>query len=144
MESLCTKDEILEVLWGFTKDKCPGPDGWSVEFYIYHFDLLANDLLDAVEETRLIGSVNRSINSTFLTLIPKLNGPTSFSDFHLIVLCNLCYKIISKIIANCIRPILSRSISEEQFGFLKGIQITDAIGSAQECIHIIRERGYKH
>ena len=65
MENPCTKDEILEVLWGFTKDKCPGPDGWSVELYIYHFHLLVDDLLDAVEETRLIGLVNKSINSTF-------------------------------------------------------------------------------
>jgi hypothetical protein len=55
-------------------------------------------------------------------------------------LCNLCYKIITKIIAKRIRPILSRTLSEEQFGFLKGRQIIDAIGTAQECIHNIREK----
>ena len=48
--------------------------------------------------------------------------------------------MISKIIAKRLRPILSRSLSEEQFGFLKGRQIIDAIGIAQECIHIIKEK----
>jgi hypothetical protein len=38
--------------------------------------------------------------------------------------------VISKIIAKRLRPILSRSLSEEQFGFLKGRQIIDAIGIA--------------
>jgi hypothetical protein len=84
--------------------------------------------------------VNRSINSTFIALIPKVNGSASFGDFRPIALCNLCYKIITKIIANRIRPILSRTISKEQFGFLKGRQIIDAIGTVQECIHSIREK----
>jgi hypothetical protein len=140
LEIPCTKEEILEVLWGFTKDKSPGPDGWTVEFYLHYFDLLVEDLVEAVEESRVTGSVNRSINSTFLALIPKVNGSTSFGDFRPIALCNLCYKIITKIIANRIRPILSRIISEEQFGFLKGRQIIDAIGTTQECIHNIREK----
>jgi hypothetical protein len=46
----------------------------------------------------------------------------------------------NKIIAKRIRPILSRTLSEEQFGFLKGRQIIDAIGTAQECLHSIREK----
>jgi hypothetical protein len=60
--------------------------------------------------------------------------------FRPIALCNLCYKIISKIIAKRIRPIMSCTLSEEQFGFLKGRQIIDAIGTAQECLHNIREK----
>jgi hypothetical protein len=55
-------------------------------------------------------------------------------------LCNLCYKIISKVIAKRLRPILSRVLSEEQLGFLKGQQILDAIGTAQECLHNIKSK----
>ena len=69
-----------------------------------------------------------------------MNGPATFNDFHLIALCNLCYKIFSKIIAKCIRPILYCALSEEQFGFLKGRQIIDAIGIAQECLHGIKDK----
>jgi hypothetical protein len=111
-----------------------------VEFFIHFFDLVAKDLLEAVEESHTSGEVNRALNSTFIALIPKVNGPTNFGDFRPIALCNLCYKIITKIIATRLRPILSRTLSEEQFGFLKGRQIIDAIGTAQECLHSIKEK----
>jgi hypothetical protein len=53
-----------------------------------------------VEESRLLGFIPGALNSTFLTLIPKVNKPRLFGDFRPISLCNLSYKIISKIIAN--------------------------------------------
>jgi len=140
LEKPCTAEEFLDVLRGFKKYKSPGLDGWTVEFFLHFFDLVANDLLEAVEESRLSREVNRTMNSTFIALIPKVNGPATFGDFQPIALCNLCYKIISKIIAKRIRPILSHALSEKQFGFLKGWQIIDAIGSVQECLDSIREK----
>jgi hypothetical protein len=140
LENLCTKEEVREVLRGFTKDKSPGPDGWTVEFILHFFDLIIGDLLEAAEESYLSGMVNRSLNSTFIALISKVNGSDSFSEFWLITLCNLYYKIITKIIAKCIRPILSHTLSEEQFVFLKGRKIIDVIGIVRECIHNIREK----
>jgi len=41
LEVPCTREELLEVLQGFEKEKSPGPDGWSVEFFLHFFDLLA-------------------------------------------------------------------------------------------------------
>jgi hypothetical protein len=64
-----------------TKEKSLGPDGWTVEFYTSFFELVANDLLLAIEESRLKGAVIRSLNSTFIALIPKVNGPATFGDF---------------------------------------------------------------
>jgi hypothetical protein len=109
----------------------------------YFFDLVGDDLLEVVEDSRNRGEVVRALNSTFLALIPKVNKPTSFDDFRPISLCNLCYKLIAKIIANRIKPILSRSLSEEQLGFLKGRQIQDAIGTTQECLHSIKMKKLK-
>jgi len=53
IEKLVTKEEVLEVLKGFAKDKSLGPDGWIVEFYLHFYDMVAKDLLDVVEESRL-------------------------------------------------------------------------------------------
>jgi len=113
LENPVTKDEILVVLRGFTKDKSPSPDRWIVDFFLHFFDLVVDDLLEVVEESRLFGMVNRSLNSTFIDLIPKVNGRTSFGDFRSITLCNLIYKIITKILAKQIRPIMSCTLSEE-------------------------------
>jgi hypothetical protein len=55
----------------------------------------------------------------------------------------LTYKIITKIIDTRIKSFLSKSISKEQFGFLEGRQITDAIGVAQEALHSIKVKKSK-
>jgi hypothetical protein len=109
-----------------------------VEFFIHFFDLVGQDLLEVVEESRNHGEVIISLNSNFITLIMKVNNSISFGDFRLIDICNLCYKIIAKMIAIRIRPILSRFLSAEKLGFLKGRQILDEIGTAQECLHSIK------
>lgn len=96
-----------------------------------------------MEDSRLKGKVIGTLNSTFLTLIPKAANPTTFVDFRPIALCKLCYKLISKIIANRIKPILSHFLSSEQLGSLKGRQILDAIGTAQECLHSIKSKNSK-
>jgi len=114
-----------------------------VEFFIYFFDLVGDELLEAVEDSMNRGEVVRALNSNFLSLIPKVNKPSSFDDFRPISLCNMCYKLIEKIIANRIKPILSRSLSEEQLGFLKGRQIQYSIGTAQECLHSITMKKLK-
>ena len=100
-----------------------------VEFFISFFELVGDDLLEAVEESRRISEVIRSLNSTFLPLIQKFDKPTSFGEFRPIAPCNLCYKIIAKLIANKIKHVLSRTLSGEQLGFLKGREILDAIGT---------------
>jgi hypothetical protein len=64
----------------------------------------------------------------------------TFDDFHPILCCNLIYKLIAKIIANRLKPILSETISEEQYGFLAGHQIHDAVSLTQEALHSIKTK----
>ena len=57
--------EVEAVLRGFKKDKSLGPDGWPVEFFLAFFDLVGEDLVLAVEQSRLQGKVTGALNSTF-------------------------------------------------------------------------------
>jgi hypothetical protein len=83
----------------FQKHKSPGPDSWSIEFYLGFFELIGKDILKVIEETILNGRIHSPLNTTFIALIPKVNDPLSFDDFRPISLCNCIYKIIEKIIA---------------------------------------------
>ena len=69
-----------------------------MEFFIHFFDLVGDDLLNVVEDYKTRGLVNKSLNATFLTLVPKVNNPLSFGDYKPIALCHLYYKMISKIL----------------------------------------------
>jgi len=96
-----------------------------------------------VEESRQKGNITGGLNLNFIALFPKVNKPLYFGDYRPISLCNLCYKIISKIIENRIKPILSRSLSEEKLGFLQGRRIQDAIGTVHEFLHNIKKKKTK-
>ena len=122
-------DEIKQALKSFKKDKLSGPDGWHVEFFLAFMDLIGIDLLDMVETSRLEGRVLPSLNSTFFALIPKKEKPLTFADFRPISLCNLVYKLISKIAALRLKPFLDKFISPQQFGFLKNRQIANLLPS---------------
>jgi hypothetical protein len=74
-------------------------------------------------------------NSSFLALIPKEVNPSSFNRFRPISLYNVSYKIISKVIANRIKPLLHKLISPSQGGFVEKRQIIDNIILIQEAIH---------
>lgn len=68
----------------------------------------------------------------------KVDKVESFESFRSIGLCNCAFKIIAKILAMRIKPLLSNYITTEQFGFLEGRLINAAIGSMQETLHLIK------
>lgn len=100
-------EEVLDVLKSFAKDKCLGPNGWTVEFFLHYFDIMGQHILDIVEESKTSGMMSGAINSTFLALLPKSSNLTKFGDFRPISLCNILYKTISKWIAGRIKRIFS-------------------------------------
>lgn len=88
----------------FQKAKILGPDGWIVQF----FDMMGEELLVVVEDSRLKGKVSSALNANFIAMIPKSGNPGSFKDFRPITLCNMVYKVITKVIENKLNPMLSK------------------------------------
>ena len=80
------------------------------------------------------------LNQTNIALIPKIKNPTKMSDFQPISLCNISYKIISKVLANRLKPILSTIILENQSAFIPSRLITDNVLVAFEIMHYLKKR----
>jgi hypothetical protein len=74
--------------------------------------MLHEEVWIVVEEFPNSGKVLPALNATFLTLIPKEERVTNPKNFIPIVLCNVIYKIISKVIALRSKPILPFIISK--------------------------------
>ena len=93
-----------------------------------------------VEDSRSTKILLPAFNATFITLIPKCEGVDSLDKFRPISLCNVIYKITTKVIANRLKPLLPGLISPEQSGFVEGRQITDGIILVHELLHSIRSQ----
>lgn len=78
-----------------------------------------------------------SWGKTLVVLIPKKYFPQSVKDFRPISLCNVCYKMISKILANCLKLVLPFLIGPKKSGFSSGRSNFDNILAAQEIVHSI-------
>lgn len=63
--------EVHFIFKSFSKDKCPRLDRWTIELFLHFFDLLGQDLIQMVEQSRLEGYITNEINSTYISLIPK-------------------------------------------------------------------------
>ena len=109
-----------------------------MEFSNKFFDIIGKYLLVVVEESRMKGYVSDSLKSTFIVLLTKTSKPDTFNVCRMIFLCNLVYKVITKLIPNTIKQILEKCMTIEQFIFLQNRQIQDGMGVSQEGLHFIK------
>jgi hypothetical protein len=77
----------------------------------------------------------KSINSSYITLVPKKENPENVSDFRPISLLNSSLKVISKPLANRLQAKALQIVHENQYGFVKGKTIQDCLGWAFEYLH---------
>ena len=69
----------------------------------------------------------RSLNASFLSLISKKNNVVIIKDFRPISLVGNVYKLLFKVLANKLKRVLDKFISESQNSFVSGRQILDSV-----------------
>ncbi|XP_024634465.1 uncharacterized protein [Medicago truncatula] len=127
-------EEIKAGIWDCDSFKCPGSDGVNLGFFKDFSDVLKIDLLNFFAEFHRNGKLTKGLNSTFIALIPKVESPQRVADFRPISLVSSVYKILSKVLANRLRKVVGKVVSDSQSAFIKGRQILDGILIANELV----------
>lgn len=138
--NLVTLAEIQNIVKNINPYKTPGPNGIQVIFYHNYWNIVGDEVCRFVKNCFLDESVPKEINRTLIALIPKIDQPTSVNQFRPISLCNVGYKIVTKIIIARLRPLLIKIISPFQSSFIPGRSTNDNIIVTQEILHTFRSK----
>jgi Reverse transcriptase (RNA-dependent DNA polymerase) len=125
--------ELKQTVFSLPEDKAMGSYDIPIEFFQRYWDTTWNNLLHAMQafyHNRLdLWRINKAA-----TLIPKKNESSSVHDFRPINVLSVLPKIITKILATHLEPLLPDLIHPNQIAFVKGCQITQTFISAREML----------
>ncbi|KAL0294563.1 UNVERIFIED_CONTAM: hypothetical protein Sradi_6879000 [Sesamum radiatum] len=124
--------EIKQAIFDIDETKAPGPDGYSAGFYKAAWPVIGGEVTEAILEFFQTGRLLKQVNSTLISLIPKVSNPTNVAEFRPISYCNVLYKAITKILVQRMRAILDSLISPSQNTFVPRRSIGDNVLLAQE------------
>jgi hypothetical protein len=104
-------------------------------FYKNLWDVVGRKLSTEVLHVLSGNKLPEGWNDTVISLIPKTEKPERVSDLRPISLCNVTYKVVSKVLASRLRRILDEVINPAQSAFVPGRLISDNILVAYEITH---------
>ena len=133
-------NEVQGTLKQMEVGTAPGSDGLPPLFYKQYWSKVEQEVTSVVLAILNSGIVPSQLNHTFLTLIPKIHSPRKVTYFRPITLSNVLYKIVAKVLANRLKILLPKLISEHQSAFISGRLITDNILIAHETLHHLKSK----
>ena len=133
LEVSFTKEEVYGTLLGCSGDKAPDPNGFSIAFWQFAWDFVKDDVMSFFKEFYGHCKFVKSLNATFMILIPKKVGARDLRDFRPISLVGSPYKWLAKVLTNRLKKVVSKA----QGAFMKGRQILDAMLITNEAIDSI-------
>lgn len=130
--------EIKDATFAIHPDKAPGPDGFSASFFQSNWETVGNAVTREIQLFFITGYLPSSMNKTFVRLIPKITTTSKVEEYRPIALCNVFFKIISKLLSLRLKPVLSSIISEHQSSFIPARAISDNVLITHEVLHFLK------
>ena len=141
MQELVSESEVFKIVKNIKKNKSPGSDGLTIEFYIQTWHIIGRELTETINNTILGDSLPNSWNEGVVTLIYKDKGDAEeIKNYRPITFLNVDYKIMTRILDFKIKPVLPYLIHVDQACGIKGRNITDQLITLQETIETFEQK----
>jgi hypothetical protein len=127
LEEPFAKLEIDSVVSNLHMGKSPRPDGFNTDFLKSSWQVVANDFYRLCQGFYEDIINLRSINGSYIVLIPKIDNPQKIGDFRPISLLNNNIKVRTKLLTNRQQKFITKLIHKNQYGFMKGRTIHDCV-----------------
>lgn len=108
-----SKDEVYLTILGLSTGKSPGSDGFNVEVFRTFWPVIGDQLFLSIRYFFDNSSMPSFWGKTYIALILKTDNSKRISDYRPISLCNVCFKIITKLLANRLKMYLPKVVSKE-------------------------------
>ena len=115
-------------------DKALGLDGFTMAFWQFSWEFTKIEIMAFFGDLFRLGIFQRSLNATFLVVIPKEGGAEELKDFRLISLVGSLYKLLTKVLTNRLKLAIGEVVSEYQHAFFQDRQILDIVLIANEAV----------
>lgn len=138
-----SEEEIWLAVASRDGNKAPGPDGFNLSFVKTCWKSIKGDAVQLFQEFHSNAKISKGINKPFISLIPKVDCLVELEDYKPISLIGCVYKILAKVLAKRLKKVLPSLISEEQFAFVGGRNIQDAILIANEVVDLWKKKRQK-
>ena len=136
-----TAEEFKTSLESFQNNKSPGNNGIPIEFYKRCWNLICNPFIDCVNASFEKEQMSNSQRKAVITLIEKKGKDrTLLENWIPISLVNTDAKIISKVIANRIKSVLSNIIHHNQTGYIKDRFIGETVRSILNVMDFTKKK----
>jgi hypothetical protein len=133
-------DDVRKAAFSIGDYKAPSPNGLHAVFYKKNRNVCGEEITQEVLKAINSGVIPDGWNDTTVVLIPKIDNPELVTQYRPISLCNVIYKIISKMLALRLKGIIPEVIAHVQIAFVPGRLITDNVLLAYECVHAIKNK----
>ncbi|CAI5998434.1 unnamed protein product [Closterium sp. NIES-65] len=134
LDSEWSEQEVKPALKGLPAGKAPGQDGLPKEFFERNWELLGPAVMREVRTFESAGVLSESFTTAVTILLHKKGDRDDLGNYRPITLLSFFYKLLAKVLANRIKVVLPRVISSNQFGFLPGRSLADAVSLVADAI----------
>lgn len=101
-----TMEEVVEAMKQLPAGKSPGVDSIPAEFYHVMWDDIGDDIFNFVQESITQCFMLEELNISKIALLPKSEDRLRIQNYRLISLLNTSYKVVAKVYANRMKPLL--------------------------------------